>query len=486
VTRLWALVVLLATSPIAAAEPASDQQHNWPQWRGPQANGVAPHGDPPLTWDESTNIRWKVEIPGSGSSTPIVWGDRIFLLTAIDTGRKPEGAVTPAAAQSAAETPSPGNESKADAPSAAPRKPPNRGARGGGRRGGSGRGGRGGASLSVPTPTTLFQFDVICLDRATGQTLWQRTATEEVPHEGHHPSHGYASASPVTDGRRVFASFGSRGIYCYDFNGNLQWKHDFGQMETKRGFGEGASPALHGDALVVNWDHEGESFIVCLDANTGDERWRTPRSEGTTWTTPLVVEHKGAVQVIVNATGRTRSYDLATGELIWECGGQVDNPIPTPVARNGVVYCMTGYQGYAAIAISLDSKGDVTDTDKVLWRHTASAPYVGSPLLYDNRLYFTKGDAAILACLDADAGEPLYSPKRLQGLGTMYASPVAAAGRVYITDRDGATIVIEHGPKFKVLATNRLDEHFSASPVVVGNQLLLRGERRLYAIEPAQ
>jgi outer membrane protein assembly factor BamB len=172
--------------------------------------------------------------------------------------------------------------------------------------------------------------------------------------------------------------------------------------------------------------------------------------------------------------------------LIWECGGQVDNPIPTPVAASGVVYCMTGYQGYAAIAISLDSKGDVTDTDKVTWRHTTSAPYIGSPLLYDNRLYFTKGDAAILSCLDAGTGKPLYPPKRLQGLGTMYASPVAAAGRIYISDRDGATLVIEHGPKFKVVATNHLDEHFNASPVVVGNQLLLRGESHLYAIEAVQ
>jgi outer membrane protein assembly factor BamB len=253
-------------------------------------------------------------------------------------------------------------------------------------------------------------------------------------------------------------------------------------METKRGFGEGASPALHGDSLVVNWDHEGQSFIACLEASTGKQRWRAPRNEGSTWTTPLVVEHKGFVQVIVNATARTRSYDLATGDLIWECGGQVDNPIPTPVASNGVVYCMTGYQGYAAIAISLDAKGDVTDSDKVLWRYTASAPYVGSPLIDGNRLYFTKGDTAILTCLNAETGLPVYSAKRLGELGTIYASPVGAAGRIYVCGRSGSTAVIANSKQFKLLATNHLDDTFSASPVIDRNQLLLRGEDHLYAI----
>ena len=463
-TALTLLALLTATSTLAN-DFATDRLHNWHQWRGPHGDGSAPHGDPPLRWDESTNVQWKVEIPGSGSATPIVWGDRVFVLTAIDTGRLPE----PGAESIAVEAPVVA-ESDANTPPA----------KGGDRKRRGGK--KGGASLTIPTPATLYRFDVLCVDRATGEILWQRTVVEEVPHEGHHPSHGYASASPTTDGRRLYASFGSRGVFCYDLDGNFQWKCDLGQMETKRGFGEGASPVLHDDRLVVNWDHEGDSFIVCLDANTGEERWRTPRNEFTTWATPLVVEHEGTTQVIVNATDRTRSYDLADGKLLWECGGQVDNPIPSPVARNGVVYCMTGYQGYAITAISLDARGDVSNGDMVLWKYAAAAPYIASPLLYDNLLYFTKGDAGILGCLDAETGKPLYGVKRLDGLGTMYASPVGAAGRVYVTDRNGATMVIEQGPKFNVLATNNLDDVFNASPVVVGDQLLLRGEKFFYSI----
>jgi outer membrane protein assembly factor BamB len=280
----------------------------------------------------------------------------------------------------------------------------------------------------------------------------------------------------------LYASFGSQGIFCYDLDGEPQWHRDLGDMETKRGFGEGASPVLYGDSLVVNWDHEGDSFIACLDAATGEERWRTARAEHTTWATPLVVEHEGVVQVIVNATGRTRSYDLATGKLIWECGGQVDNPIPSPVVRDGVVYCMTGYQGYAITAVSLDALGDVTESDMVVWKSTSAAPYVASPLAYDDYLYFTKGDAGILGCIESQTGKLVYGLKRLEGLGTMYASPVGAAGRVYLTDRDGSTVVLAHGKDFEVLAINEIGEHVNASPVIVENQLLLRGEKHLFCI----
>ena len=368
-------------------------------------------------------------------------------------------------------------------PTARPLLPirPKRPAAASGRGRGGGRGG-GRPPISTPTPKTLYDFDVLCLDRTSGAVLWQRTAREEVPHEGHHPTHGYASASPVTDGRRLYVSFGSYGIHCYDLDGNKIWERDLGKMQTKRGFGEGASPALHGDTLVVNWDHDGESFVYALDANTGKPRWRVPRDEGTTWTSPLVVEHNGRTQAIVNATGRTRSYDLATGEVIWECGGQVVNPIPTPVAQGGVVYCMTGYNAYAIRAISLDAVGDVTNSDKVVWQYADSAPYVASPLLYDDRLYFPKGEEGILTCLEAATGKPVYAAKRLGEVGSIYSSPTGAGGRVYLPCRNGTTLVLEHGPEFKVLATNKLDDAFSASPVVIGRQLLLRGDKFLYSI----
>ena len=313
--------------------------------------------------------------------------------------------------------------------------------------------------------------------------MWQKTATEEVPHEGHHLNHGYASASPITDGQRLYVSFGSRGIYCYDLDGNLQWKRSLGHMQTRRAFGEGASPALFGNSLVVNWDHEGDSFIVCFDTRTGEEKWRTPRKEGTTWTSPLIVESDGSAQVIVNATGRTRGYDLITGQQLWECGGQVQNPIPTPVAMDGIVYCMTGYLGYSINAIPLNARGDISNSEQISWHFSKAAPYVGSPLLCDKMLYFTKSDSSIFFCLSADTGDVVYGDQRLADVGTIYSSPTGAAGRIYIVGREGTTLVVSSGPHFEVLATNKLDDQFNASPAIVGKQLFLRGDKHLYAIK---
>jgi outer membrane protein assembly factor BamB len=430
--------------------PPSDRLDNWHQWRGPNASGLAPKGDPPLQWDESTNVKWKVEIPGSGSSTPIVWGNRIFLLTAIKTEANPNATEQPADAN-----------------------PNQRGGR------------RGGFRMSTPTPTTLYEFVILCLDRESGETLWQEVANSEVPHEGHHPSHGYASASPTTDGQFLYASFGSRGFFCYDLDGKFQWKRDFGDMATKIGFGEGTSPVIHGDSLIVNWDHEGDSFIACLDPTTGDENWRVNRDEGTTWATPLIVEQNGTTQVVTTASKRTRSYDLANGNLIWECGGQAGNPIPSPVALDGVVYCMTGFRGFALHAIPLDAAGDITGSGKLAWQRDDAAPYVASPLLYDDLLYFTKERNGILFCVNATNGEVHYGNKRLP-LDMLYASLAGAAGKIYITGRDGKTVVLKHGREYEVLATNQLDEGIDASPAIVGTQLFLRGNKHLYCIESTE
>ena len=427
--------------------------HNsWHRWRGPTANGVAPKGDPPLQWDESTNIQWKVKLPGYGSGTPIVWQDKVFLLTAVDTGKVP---AAPAA--------------KADSGDSAPAGKQRR------RR-------RGGFRMSTPTPKTTFEFTLLCLDRQTGKTVWQRVARAQVPFSGHHPSHGFASSSAVTDGNRLYASFGSYGTYCYDLEGELLWQQDLGDMQTRAGFGEGTSPALHGESVVVNWDHEGESFIVCLNAASGEEIWRTPRDEQTTWATPLIVEHEGTVQVVTNASNRTRSYDLANGDLLWECGGQAGNPIPTPVANQGIVYCMTGFRGYAVYALPLAARGDITDSEQIIWKHNDNGPYVASPVLYENLLYFTKERRGILSCVRADTGEFLFQDQRLPGFEGLYASLSAAAGKIYIVSRNGTALVLKHGPQFEVLATNKLDEGIDASPVIVGKQLLLRGQEHLYAI----
>jgi outer membrane protein assembly factor BamB len=323
---------------------------------------------------------------------------------------------------------------------------------------------------------------VLCLDRNSGRELWRQVAAEEVPHEGGHETNTHASGSPVTDGKHLYVSFGSRGVYCYDLDGNLQWKRDLGRMETRNDFGEGSSPALYQDTLVIPWDHEGQSFIIALDARTGETRWKVDRDEPTTWATPLIVPYKGRVQVITNGTNRVRSYDLNTGQVIWECGGQAQNPIATPVTDGSIVYCMTGHRGYAVYAIPLGVTGDVTDTDKVLWHREDAGSYVSSPVLYKGQLYFTKGREGVIVSLDAKTGEPIIPQQRLPGAKSLYASPVAAADRIYFTDRDGTTIVIRHGSELQVLATNKLPEGIDASPAIIGKEMFLRGAEHLYCI----
>ncbi|HZU36292.1 MAG TPA: PQQ-binding-like beta-propeller repeat protein, partial [Gemmataceae bacterium] len=257
---------------------------------------------------------------------------------------------------------------------------------------------------------------------------------------------------------------------------------DFGKMSTRLGWGEAVTPVLHGDTLIVNWDQEADSFITALDARTGATRWKTPREEVTTWTTPLVVEYQGRTQVIVNATNRVRSYDLATGEELWQCGGQTVNPIPSALRYGDHVICMSGYKGSAAVSIALDSKGDVTKSDKIAWHHDRGTPYVPSPLLVGDRLYFTQTNEPLLTCLDAKTGKPILDRVRLTSLSSLYASPVCAADRIYLPDQNGNTLVFKKGDKLEILAINRLGETIDASPAVVGKQLFLRGEKHVFCI----
>lgn len=407
---------------------ADEPNHNWPQWRGPLGTGAAPSSNPPATWSETENIRWKVPIPGQGHASPIAWSDRVFVLTAIQTDQS-----------------LPQEESD--------------------------------------SPANIYKFDIIALDRQSGNILWQRTARAEPPHEGTHQDGSWAPASPATDGERVFAHFGSRGLYCYDMEGELLWSTDLGDMATRHSFGEGASPALHGDSIVINWDHEGESFIVALDKRTGQERWRVARDERTTWGTPLIVKHADRTQVIVNATNRIRSYDLADGAPIWECSGMTVNPIPTPVTVNGVVYVMSGFRGNALLAIRLaGAEGDITDSESVVWSYDRDTPYVPSPLLYDGMLYFLKGNNGVLSGLNLATGDKHFGPQRLEGIEGIYASPVGAQDRVYITGRNGTTLVLKSGPEYEILHRNALDDRFNASPAIAGDELFLRGEQALYCI----
>jgi outer membrane protein assembly factor BamB len=437
----WATTALaLAYSkPAGEADLAAARLDNWPHWRGPMSSGEAPHGDPPLNWDDNTNLKWKVEIPGHGVSTPIVWNQQVFVLTALDTGRIVESAAKP--------------EDQPERP------------------------------FGIKFPNTIFKYVVLCLDRSTGKTVWERTATEDLPHEGHHSDSSFASASPVTDGRRLYVSFGSRGVYCYDLSGELQWKRPVDLVQTRLSFGEGCSPVVYGDSLVLNRDNEGHSQLLVLDARSGEVRWKADRDEVSAWATPLVVEHNGRVQVITNASKRVRSYDLTTGEILWECGGQVSNVIPSPVQIGDLVCCMSGYKGSIAMAIPLNSTGDISDANRIVWRHDRDTPYVPSPLLYGDMLYFNKTNSAILTCLNARTGQSVIEATRLQELSNIYASPVGAAGRVYFVSREGTTLVLKHGPKLEPLATNRLDDHIDASPAIAGKQLFLRGRKFLYCLE---
>lgn len=437
-----------AAKPSKSGEPIAQ----WASWRGVDGTGVAANANPPIEWSEEKNVRWKVALPGLGHSSPIVFGDRVYVTTAIETDQQGEAVAE-------------------EAPPEAEQPGGRRGRRGGGRRG------FGGAR-----PTKIHEFVVLALDRQDGSVVWQTTVKEAVPHEGGHADATQASNSPLTDGEHIFASFGSRGIHCLDMTGKTIWSKDYGQMRTANGFGEGASPALHGDTLVVNWDHEGDSFIVALDKRTGAERWRKPRDERTSWSTPLVVPVDGRPQVIVNATGASRAYDLETGDVVWSLGGMTPNCIPSPACADGVVYLMSGFRGNALQAIRLaGAKGDLADSDNVLWRHNEGTSYVPSQLVYDGFLYFLRTNSGVLSCLDAKTGKVHYEGEKL-GFKMIYASPVGAAGRVYLTSRDGVTKVIKLGATYEELATNTLDDGFDASAAIVGDTLLLRGRKSLYCI----
>jgi outer membrane protein assembly factor BamB len=447
----------LALATIFPGAVSANEGSAWTTWRGPSGAGIAPGAKPPTKWGDDHNIKWKARIPGEGYSTPIIWKDRIFLLTAIEGDAEttqPAAAIAPRLEPSAAQP------------------------KGGKRGGGKGGGGFGGG----PTPTKPFEFVVLALDRATGKIIWQKTARKETPHEGHHQTNTFASSSPVTDGEHLYVPFGSRGYYCYDLQGNLKWEKDLGDMRTKMGFGEGASPALAGRLLLIHWDHEDQSFIVALDKATGAEVWRKERDETSSWSTPLIVEHAGRRQAIIAASKRTRSYDTETGELIWEAAGLTGNVIPMPVTGHGMVYVMSGFRGFSIQAIKLSSRGDVTDTASIAWSVRRSAPYVPSPVLSGDRLYMSKSNDAYLSCLNALTGEVIYQDQALPAVRSIYASPLAANGYLYVVGREGTVMVLKDAPQFEIVATNKLSDRIDASPVMLEKELFLRGHEFLYCI----
>jgi len=410
---------------------------NWTQWRGPLANGVAPRAKPPIRWSETNNIRWKLLLTGKGHASPIVFGDAVYLIAAAPVG----------SAQKPVHDNAPGVHD------------------------------------SVPV-THRHQFTAIAISRRDGSVLWNRVLREEWPHEGGHTTGSLASNSPVTDGEHLYAFFGSRGLYCLDLKGGVKWSKDFGRMHTLHAHGEGSSPVIYGETLIICWDHEGDSFLYAFDKRTGEERWKVARDEKTSWSTPLVVEHQGKPQIIVSATKRVRGYDLASGVQLWECAGLTDNVVSSPVYGHGVLIAGNSYYQQAMLAIRLDgAKGDITGTDQVAWKLNRMTPYVSSPLLYDDTLYFLRHNQNILSRLEPATGKPRGEPVRLEGINDfIFASPVGAAGRIYVTGRDGTTVVLRHDRENTDMAVNHLDDSFSASPALAGRELYLRGERFLYCI----
>ena len=436
------LFVLSAHADDVGSSVRKEDLRYWPQWRGPLATGVAPLAHPPIHWSETNNLRWKTALPGKGHSSPIVFGDSVFVTVAAPVGE----------AQKPVYDHAPGTHD------------------------------------NVPV-THKHQFAVVAINRRDGKIQWKKVLREEFPHEGGHESGSLASNSPVTDGERLYAFFGSRGLYCLDLKGELKWQKNLGQMQTLHAHGEGSSPVLYGDTLVVCWDHEGESFLYALDKRTGKERWKIARDEKTSWSTPLVVEHEGRPQIVISATKRVRSYDLATGAMLWECAGLSRNVVSSPVAGHGMVFAGNSYDWQAMLAIRLaGAKGDITDTDQVAWKLNSLTPYVSSPLLYDDTLYFLRHNQNVLSRFEPVSGKPRGEPLRLEGIRDfIFASPVAADGRIYIAARDGATIVLRHDHDNTPLALNQLDDIFSASPALVDQELYLRGEKFLYCItEPAK
>lgn len=417
------------------AQDKSAFTSNWPEWRGLYNSGAVNGGNTPVEFSETKNIKWKIEIQGKGHATPIIWGDQMIIQTAVPTDKKVE---------------------KTDA---------------------------GQANQMAPNQTDLVhQFTVISVDKNSGKINWKTVVKEELPEERTHELSSWASNSPCTDGENIYAYFGSRGLFCLDMKGNVKWERDFGQMEIVASFGEGSSPVVFKDKIFVQWDHQQKSYLYALDKKTGKEAWTAEREEITSWATPLVVEVNGKVQVITSATNKVRSYDAETGQVIWECTGMTRNVIPNPMYADGILYLMSGFRGNAIKAVDLaKAKGDITGTAMILWEYNQDAPYTPSPILMDGKLYFLKGNNGIMTCLNAKDGKVIYSNQKIDGITNIFSSPTGNKDKIYVAATNVVNVV-KAGSEFSILAKNTLDDTFEASPVIVGNDLFLRGIKYLYCI----
>jgi outer membrane protein assembly factor BamB len=429
------LLALALTAPLTADD-------NWPAFRGGARAGVAEGKTLPDEWDAKKNVVWKADVPGRGWSSPVVWGDHVFVTSVMSDAKTPE-----------------------------PRK------------------GLYVQDLNGKTPPGEHRWLLHCLDFRSGKVLWTREAFKGKPGSTIHLKNTFASETPVTDGERVYAYFGNVGLACYDLKGKELWSQKWTPYKTRMGWGTAASPALHGDRLYVVHDNEEKSFLAALDKYTGKQVWRVERDEKSNWATPFVWENAKRTEIVTAGTGKVRSYDL-DGKLLWEFRGMSVITIPTPFTRHGLLYVSSGYVldpfQRPVYAIRPGASGDVTLPEKataskdVAWCQRLAGPYNPTPLVYGDYLYVLY-DRGFLACYEAKTGKPVYDRQRL-GPTAFTASPWAYNGKVFCLSEDGETIVVQAGPTFKVLGKNDLGEMCLATPALAGGSLFVRTQTRLYRL----
>ncbi|MBM3810832.1 MAG: serine/threonine protein kinase [Acidimicrobiia bacterium] len=415
---------------------------DWIQFRGPGSAGVAPDGNLPERWSPTENIVWKTEIPGMGWSSPVVSGGRIFLTSVVSS--------------EAGEA-------------------PKKGLYFGGNRG---------------TPKDAHRWMVYAVEFKTGKKLWEREVHKGVPEVARHLKNSFASETPVTDGERVYAYFGSAGLFCFDLNGKLLWSQKWGPYETRYGWGSAASPVLHEGRIYIVNDNDVQSFLVALDKKTGKQIWRVERDEKSNWATPFIWSNGRRTEIVTPGTKRVRSYDL-DGKLLWELGGMSSIAIPTPFARHGLLYLTSGYVGdqvRPVFAVKPGASGDIslkpgqTSNEHVAWFHPQAGPYNPSPIVYGD-YYYTLFDRGFFTAHDAKTGKEVYGKVRIDEAAAAFtSSPWAYNGKIFALSEDGDTFVIQAGAEYKLLGKNTLDEMCMATPAIADGSLILRTASKLYRI----
>ena len=502
---------LLVVGLFWALLPAAAFPADWPQFRGPGNSGIAADEPLPAQWGPDKGVAWKVKLPGYGWSSPIVLGDKVFVTTAVsDKQQKPAAGMGGFGRFGGFRGgPPPGDFPPDGLPGGGP---PGGGPRRGGPRGKFGPGGFGG--FGGKPPDAVYRWEIVCIDRASGKTLWTQVCAEHKPTTSINPSNTYATETPITDGERVYAYFGPAGLFCYDLTGKQLWKKELGAYSMMFGHGTGASPALDGDRIFIQWDNEENSFLAALDKRTGEQLWRVTRSERSTWSTPFIwktaakVPEKGTVPLdlggqspfpapfspqtqVVCCGNKVRAYDPENGKVLWELGGVQGQHMATPVADADYLYLGVGGMMSAKkplLAVRASARGDITlkggETSNagVAWMVTRAGPSMASPLLYRGHLYVLDQDNDRLTCHDARTGKVVYR-ERLMGAKGFTSSPWAGGGKVYCLDQEGTTYVVQAGPQFKLLATSPLGERCWASPAVAQGTVLVRAVEHLYCIK---